>query len=329
MCNTDIVATCCFVNVGQGTSQVILLGDFRAIVIDTGRYRPKEKDKGEVKDVSPLILLLKEHNIQHIEALILSHNDADHVGDVKNVLDCFCGCIDKIYLLIDRKLEDIAVYADIKEAISDNSDLERLVERLEVHDTGDIWKNNEKNICVSVLHPYFIRNLELTSNSTNVASSTTVSNATCGVIALTVKTQKVIFSGDAPVKAWRRVVNNNGVQRVQILTVPHHGGNFWSNKGDREWFFDNIKTDYAIVSVGYGNRYDHPEPEVIRSFVSIDAEVFCTQSNKECVKGLSSVIGVCCDMVIADIGVDRVSIYNLDELRKSKERFTNRLCKSS
>ncbi len=90
-------ATCCFLDVGQGTSQVVLLSNRRTIVIDTGPQSPQGK--------SPVVRLLQEHQIETIEALVLSHNDSDHVGDIKNIVDAFPEKIKRIYLLKDRGRE--------------------------------------------------------------------------------------------------------------------------------------------------------------------------------------------------------------------------------
>jgi beta-lactamase superfamily II metal-dependent hydrolase len=78
-------ATCCFLDVGQGTSQVVLLGCHRAIIIDTGSSQS-----------STLINLLNKEKIERIEALILSHNDNDHIGNAASVFNRYQNKIQKI-----------------------------------------------------------------------------------------------------------------------------------------------------------------------------------------------------------------------------------------
>ncbi|MDR2642878.1 MAG: MBL fold metallo-hydrolase [Planctomycetaceae bacterium] len=77
MSNRNNAATCYFLDVGQGTSQVIILNGHHAIIIDTGQ---------RCKETNPLLALLKNFTIQTIEVLILSHNDSDHIGDIENIL---------------------------------------------------------------------------------------------------------------------------------------------------------------------------------------------------------------------------------------------------
>ena len=58
-----------FVDIGKGTSNLILLGQSRTIVIDCG------------KNSGILLQLLKRFHVQEIDRLILSHNHDDHVGE--------------------------------------------------------------------------------------------------------------------------------------------------------------------------------------------------------------------------------------------------------
>ena len=60
------ICECWFLDVGQGTSNVILLGGGRAIVIDCGPRGSRET------------LAVLTRYVDTIEALIISHNDADH-----------------------------------------------------------------------------------------------------------------------------------------------------------------------------------------------------------------------------------------------------------
>ena len=66
---------CWFLDVGQGTSNVILLGGGRAIVIDTGPHGSHQT-----------MQLLTQQYVDTLEALIVSHNDSDHDGNVGQIL---------------------------------------------------------------------------------------------------------------------------------------------------------------------------------------------------------------------------------------------------
>lgn len=305
MKNRRYVATCYFLDVGQGASQVILLGGGRAIIIDTGIKREAFK--------SPLITLLKkELKIQTIEALILSHNDNDHVGDAVTLFDEYQQNIKEVYYLVDRDNDQNQSYRIAMSAVEKEYLSESDLYRLETGKSKNIF--SEGQLFVSVLFPNFYTNQNKQGNDT------------CAIVALEVGTQKIIFSGDAPIVAWKSIVRDNGKVRTQILTVPHHGGKFNNNEDDATWFFENIKIDHAIVSSGYNNRYGHPKKDTISSFVQNDVEIFCTQSNPTCC-GLFRDNKTCCGTIVADISTDRIDIKNIERLRQIKAQFPQGMCK--
>jgi hypothetical protein len=206
----------------------------------------------------------------------------------------------------------------MRAAIGDDIKFDEIVERLEAKkNVGDLFVDTKNNLSVSVLYPYVRNNVELEKNGT------------CTVIALLVGDQKIIFSGDAPVEAWRTIIAHNGKQSLQILTVPHHGGNFAINENDREWFFENVTAQFAIVSVGHNNKYNHPKPEVIRSFVQHNIEIFCTQSNPACHFEIPDNNVTCCGTIVVDIGFNCTVIRDVVKLRKIKNQFQKRICKDS
>ncbi|GHT37611.1 hypothetical protein FACS189427_10780 [Planctomycetales bacterium] len=293
------IASCYFLNVGQGTSQVILLGGQRAVIVDTGNKR-------NIRE-SPLIDLLTRLQIQTIEALVLSHNDNDHIGDAKNIFDTYRNNINEVYFLEDRASEQNSAYRLIMGVVEDRIITKNNVHRLETGKSRDILIDGD--IKLSVLFPNFMSNIQNERNKT------------CAIIALSVGTQQIIFSGDASIEAWKLIVENNGRQSLQILTIPHHGGSFADRAEDKKWFFDNVRANYAVVSVGSNNRYEHPKSETIQSFVRNNIEVFCTQSTSQCGN-----TGQCCGTIIADVSPNQTVIKNLDNLRKRKQQVSLRLC---
>ncbi|MDR1290902.1 MAG: MBL fold metallo-hydrolase [Planctomycetaceae bacterium] len=302
-------ATCHFLNVGQGMSQVIEIGQQKAIVVDTGSQSGQH---------SPLLKLLAEREIQKIEVLILSHNDTDHIGGVVSLLRKYSKQIEYIGFLTDRGNNDKFIQT-IKKYYPSDSKI-----RLEVDAPNlskDIFKNNSVPICVKVLFPTFSENIQYEKNET------------CAVVMLIVGTQKVIFSGDASILAWRSIVNRNENRQIvaNILTVPHHGGRFTSvppshcdfQKQLVEFHTQLVKTNYAVASFASHNKYRHPISEVIRSFAQNKVEIFCIQKAEECDEGTS---GDCCGTIIADIGTDETKIRNHEELKRRKEERKSRLC---
>lgn len=300
--NIRYCATCYFLDVGQGTSQVVSLGQQQAVVIDTGK-----SCRQGIK--SPVLILLNELQIDHIKALILSHNDNDHTGELANIIYTYRNKIEKVFLLKDRLSLQNDVYKMIMAAVKDGYLHRDCVYSLVADDLNRNLFNTEQ-LNITVLYPDVLANLGNEKNNT------------CAIIALTIGTQKIIFSGDAPVEAWEFVAANNGKQSVQVLTVPHHGGSFVNQNEDEcwQWFFENVKTQYAIVSAGTG--YGHPKEKVIRTFVQNDSEILCTQSTHECCGGNKT----CCGTIIVDVGNEQINVRDIDKLKKKREQFQQRLC---
>lgn len=92
-------AVCFFLDVGQGTSNVVLLGGRRAIVIDCG-------PGGTMVPLE----ILRDHGVSRIEALVLSHNDRDHWAGAARLIPAYSTQIERVYFLQDRPAEDIGVF---------------------------------------------------------------------------------------------------------------------------------------------------------------------------------------------------------------------------
>jgi beta-lactamase superfamily II metal-dependent hydrolase len=205
-------ADCFFLDVGQGTSQVICLGGKRAIVIDGG-------PSAEI----PLILLCRY--VDTIEALFVSHNDADHHRGVIQILQQYRGAIKQFYFLEDRPLDEIGLYRLAKELMEDKSIGECL--RLERNENYHVlYKDEQADLYLELLFPTVMDNLG--------ARTAGDSNSTSAVLALHCGKRRIVFSGDATIEAWQTINNRvGGPSPSDIFVVPHHGGIVWPERQRR------------------------------------------------------------------------------------------------
>lgn len=60
--------------------------------------------------------------------------------------------------------------------------------------------------------------------------------------------------------------------RADVLKVGHHG----SSTSSSDAFLAAVHPDVAVISVGAGNRYGHPSPDVLRALARVGAEVLRT-----------------------------------------------------
>ena len=156
----DFVAACYFLNVGQGTSQVIHLGDKRAIVIDTGPQWRSPQSR------SPLLSLLKDRDIQRIDALILSHNDQDHIGEATTILDNYKKRIDCVCFLEDRSRDETKQFYNVLKSSYRKKYIKQII-RLE-NDDKPKTLFSEGDISIDLLFPGFSQNIfAATPNNTS------------------------------------------------------------------------------------------------------------------------------------------------------------------
>jgi len=84
-------------------------------------------------------------------------------------------------------------------------------------------------------------------------------------------TQSVLMTGDIEVKSEKDLI-----QRVPqalastVLIVPHHGSKTSSSKA----FIAAVHPHYAIITVGYANRYGHPKPAILQRYREASIPVF-------------------------------------------------------
>jgi len=60
--------------------------------------------------------------------------------------------------------------------------------------------------------------------------------------------------------------------RADVLKVGHHG----SSTSSSDTFLAAVHPDVAVISVGAGNKYGHPSPDVLRALARVGAEVLRT-----------------------------------------------------
>jgi competence protein ComEC len=326
-------AECFFLDVGQGTSQVVLLGRGRAIVIDGG-------PTGRI----PIALL--DRYVSKILALIVSHNDADHHRGALQILEKYRGAIEKLFFLQDRPLDRIGLYRLAKRLI-----LGRAIQccRLERNNEPRIFYDDEAGVTFEVLFPPFLSNLE--------AQEDGEPNATSGVLALFCGSRRIMFSGDATMRAWRQIhALVRGPFPTDVLSVSHHGGVIWpcQERGeestsyearvqeDLRWLYtEAFPCRHAVLSVATSNTYNHPREWVVKALRQAGAVVLCTQITSQCcdnleevrLKGIRTVTSpsrsvrrkeltrsggnsrnvACAGTIVAEIGPDSVRIERLDE----------------
>lgn len=267
----------CFVDIGQGSCNVVLLGNRRAIVIDAG---------GRQSDT--VIRLLDSLRIDYLERLILTHSHEDHSFGGPQLLTAFQRRIGMVHFPHDTSLLASVFFKRITEQVALGYLREDQLRRLEVDPQPTILYK-QPGLSLLLLAPSFVQNLR--------SIAVRDPNATSGILLLQVGSSRIVFGGDSTLMQWKGVHNRIGTLNCDIITVPHHGGAIWSARTNTEskvnyearivteldWLYSSaVKSNLAIISVGSHNTFKHPRLEVLAALRRAGTKVLCTQMTSQC-----------------------------------------------
>ena len=238
---------------GRGTLEILMLdvGQGDAIGIRTPRGRWVLVDAGPPPEGEPAghpaVVGLRARGVRRLEALVLTHPDADHFGGGTAVLRSF----------------DVGVVVDplVPAPKREYARLLHLARRAGVPWSagreGMAWEMD--GVSWTVVHP-----------PAHGPAVDTEANEASIVLVLRWRTFRAVFTGDAYVDVERRVMDSVG--DVDLLKVGHHGSR---TSTDRD-FLEATRPEWALVSVGRGNRYGHPSGEVLARLETVGAEILRT-----------------------------------------------------
>ena len=263
-----------FLDVGQGTCNVILLGGRKAIVIDTGRR------------VAELRLLLNHLSIDTLACLAISHLDADHAGGAPALLTDFRGRIETVCFPNDHRVMTTPLWRKIVSEIKAGHLTEKQLVRLEYEkNPKTVWRSTSRQAELKLFSPTF--------GESQLAMKAKDSNAASGVLVLKVGDRRIVFPGDSNVDQWHAIRDCRGsVLPCDAIAVPHHAGMIWPGhwddaaiRAELQWLYtDAVRPSHAVISVGTSNDEGHPRKEVIEELRKLGVVVVCTQITKQCCK---------------------------------------------
>lgn len=274
----------CFVDVGQGSASVLLLGNREAIVIDAGARHQSRV----------VVDFLRDARVDAISRLIVTHNHADHSAGAAAVLTAYQGSVDEVWMLHDTVLNDSLFWRRVKEEIAANRLDRTRVRRLERGpDPHVVYDRNGATL--AVLAPDMVGNV--------VANQQAKPNDTSGILLLIQAGEQVVFTGDATLTDWQGLRSiSPGALECLLMTVPHHGGKTWEKRSgesdqafaariqaELNWLFtDAVRPRVGVISVGTSNTFKHPRPEVIAALRRNRVTPVCTQMTKQCEPNLEA-----------------------------------------
>ena len=218
----DLVAA----DVGQGMA-VLVRTRSQELLFDAGPQYSRESDAGQ----RVLVPLLRARGDEHLDLLVLSHRDLDHVGGAKTVLGA---------LTVDTLSSSLEAGHPILAAAKRTSRCE----------AGQRWTWD--GVDFVVLRPL-----------AGDYERTLKSNAMSCVVRVSGGGRSALLTGDVEREQEALLVAEYGSGlQSDVLIAPHHG----SRTSSSGLFLDAVAPRIAVFQAGYRNRFGHPAADVLQRY---------------------------------------------------------------
>ena len=227
-----------FIDVGQGDATLIVASTGETLLVDGGKSKSRIRDR------------LQALGISDLDAIAVTHPDADHITGLVEVLDLYP--IERIYL--NGSESDSQTFANFMAGVDAEGAQVVTVTRGNTIALGDLT--------LEVLHPGPL------SGDSNEDSMMLMLD--CGEV-------EVLLTGDAEVESEESMITADVLQDIDVLKVGHHG----SRTATSEGFLDVVKPEVGVISAGLNSQYGHPHQEVLDRLAAVGVGVVLTDTTTE------------------------------------------------
>ena len=227
-------------DVGQGDAILMQQGP-HAVLVDTG--------PGDA-----IVQALGRHHVIHLDAVVLTHTDADHADGLKSML----GLVQVDKVILAQGVADIAQ--------REKPELARTIQRIARAGSEEVAAGDSLHAGTFTLDVIWPRAEVLEeSNATSVICVAHTGKESSGGMS-------VLLTGDAESEQVEPLVLAGVTGQVDVLKVGHHGSAVSTSAA----MLRGLQPELAVISAGEGNRYGHPTPACLEQLASAGVPELCT-----------------------------------------------------
>lgn len=266
------------IDVKQSES-VLIIQNRHTMLVDAGLNSEGEKVEKYIKDLG----------IDTIDVLLITHFHRDHAGGVHNILRAFkvkeVMCLEYENITTLQEMFwyfDMRIAKKVSEVFGKNKSKVSLI--LPYDEDGNLKSFTIGNASIEILSQFKEENV----NNKSI------------VFKLVYDDFSMLFMGDAEKEVEEKLVKSDCNLSSDILKIGHHG----SQTSTTSEFLDKVSPEYAVISCGINNPYNHPDKNVMKRLNERKIKVYRTdemgdivitinnghiQLNKEQLKNLKGV----------------------------------------
>ena len=227
-------------DVGQADC-ILIQGPEKVLVIDGG----------ESGDASTIIQYLQKQGVERIDYYLNTHPHSDHYGGIPQVMQAIPTGEFFHHPVPEEHTPTTRSYQKLIQYLLDSKTKTTVLDPGDTLDLGG-------GAVLTILAP--LEGYEDMNNNSLVGR-------------LTFGERAFLFTGDAEKKSEKAILESGVELSADVYSIPHHG----SNTGMTQKFLDQVKPQYATISVGKDNDYGHPHRDTIQRLS--EGEVPCLRTD--------------------------------------------------
>jgi len=203
-------------------------------------------DAGTASASQNIIGYLESLGVSSLDYVVATHPHSDHIGSMPEILDRFS--------VWNLWMPDVA---------HDTAAFERFLDAIE--------RNNLEITTVQAGDTLSAGPIRMTAVAPNRSGYANLNDYSI-VLHMQFGDTAFLFTGDSEALSEAEMIAAGWNLRANVLNAGHHG----SRTSSSAPFLDAVGAQAVVISVGAGNQFGHPHPEVLERFAERNMEVMRT-----------------------------------------------------